>query len=534
MGSGAAGALTLVHLADRVAGADVPIRFDEPARGSRALAAALGALAAAALPPVHAVPLLLVSFTGLVRLIHTSPSPWRAAAVAWWFGLAHFIAGLYWIGPALLTGPARFGWLSAPAAIGLAVVLAVYPALAAFTARLLPLAIAGRVLAFAIAWTAAEWLRGNVLTGFPMNLMGTVWAPSIAMLQFTALAGAYGLGFVTVLAAAAPAALSLPPRSGRSWALPAAAFGLLAAVWAGGELRLALAPDSPPTGTSLRLVSVNIDQRIKWRDDMRMAALTRYVELSRRPGFEATDLVIWPETTVTFYLAERAPLRARLSRAAPPGGHLVTGSLRRIRSKELPTVFWNSLHALTPAGDIAATYDKHHLVPFAEYNPLSAILPLPILVGGANDYSAGPGPRTLRLPGLPPFSPLICYEAIFPGAAVAAGGPAQERPRWLLNITNDAWFRRTSGIWQHFEAVRLRAVEEGLPMVRVANAGISAVVDAYGRVRGRLGPDEAGVFDSPLPPALAAPPPQARLGGWSLVILLLLATAALPALGPQR
>ncbi len=511
------------------------IRFDEPARGSRALAAALGALAAAALPPVHAVPLLLVSFTGLVRLIHTSPSPWRAAAAAWWFGCAHFIAGLYWIGPALLTGPARFGWLAVPAAIGLAVVLAVYPALAAFTARLLPLTISGRVLALAIAWTAAEWLRCTILTGFPINLMGTVWAPSTAMIQGAALAGVYGLSFVTVLAAAAPAALAAPGAGARrAWLAPAAAFGLLAAVWAGGEIRLALAPDPPPTGTSLRLVSVNIDQRLKWRDDMRLAALTRYVELSRRPGFEATDLVIWPETTVTFYLAERAPLRARLSRAAPPDGHLVTGSLRRIRSKGLPSVFWNSLHALTPAGDIAATYDKHHLVPFAEYNPLSAVLPLPILVDGANDYSAGPGPRTLRLPGLPPFSPLICYEAIFPGAAVAAGGPAEERPRWLLNITNDAWFRRTSGIWQHFQAVRLRAVEEGLPMVRVANAGVSAVIDAYGRVRGRFGPDEAGVLDAPLPPALAVPPPQARLGGWTLAVLLLLATAALPALGLRR
>ena len=407
MGSGAAGAPALVHLDDRVAGADVPIRLDEPARGSRALAAALGALAAAALPPVHAVPLLLVSFTGLVRLIHTSPSPWRAAAVAWWFGFAHFIAGLYWIGPALLTGPARFGWLSAPAAISLVAVLAVYPALAAFTARLLPLAIAGRVLALAIAWTAAEWLRGAFLTGFPMNLMGTVWAPSSAMIQGAALAGVYGLSFVTVLAAAAPAALAAPGAGARRpWLAPAAAFGLLAAVWAGGEIRLALAPDSPPTGTSLRLVLANIDQRLKWRDDMRRAALTRYVELSRRPGFEATDLVIWPETAVTFYLAERAPLRTRLSRAAPPGGHLVTGSLRRTRSKGRTVAFWNSLHALTPAGVVAATYDKHHLVPFAEYNPLSAILPLPILVGGANDYSSGPGPRTLRLPGLPPFSPI--------------------------------------------------------------------------------------------------------------------------------
>ncbi len=491
-----------------------------------AAAAVLGALGVAALPPVHAVPLLVVSFTGFVRLIHSVSSPWRAAAVGWWFGFAHFIMGVYWIAPAalLLTE-------STPAAVigllGLSAILAIFPALAAFAARLLPLAIAGRVLAFAIAWSASEWLRGNVLSGFPMNIMGTVWAPSLAMIQFTALAGAYGLGFVTVLAAAAPAALSLPPRSGRSWALPAAAFGLLTAVWAGGAVRLAFAPEPPPTGVSLRLVQANIHQRFKWREKRRKAVLDQHVRLSRRPGFEAVDLVIWPEMTVTFNLAGNAPLRARLSRAAPPDGHLLTGSLRRTRKAGRATAVWNSLHALTPGGAIAATYNKHHLVPFGEYMPLREAHSFRVVPYESDDYSAGPGPRTLSLPGVAPFSPLICYEAIFPGEVVASG----ERPRWLLNITNDAWFEGTSGPWQHFEAARLRAVEEGLPLVRATNTGISAVVDAWGRVTGRLGPGEEGVLDVPLPPPTRAPTPHARFGGWTFAALLLLAASALPAFG---
>ncbi len=492
------------------------------------LAASLGALAAAALPPVYALPLLPISFTGLVWLIHTSRSPWRAAVSGWWFGLAHFVVAFYWIGPALLTGSSRFGWLAAPAVIGLAAVLALLPASAAFAARPPRLNIAGRALAVAIAWTVAEWLRGTLLTGFPMNPMGTVWAPSLVMIQATALFGVYGLSFLTVLAAAAPAALTAPRAderpARRPWLLPVAAFALLAAAWAGGEVRLALAPDGTPTGVSLRVVHPNVDQRVKWQEDKR-EALARHVRLSHRPGFEAANFVIWPETAATFYLDERAALREYAAQAAPPGGHLLTGAPRRSRSEGRTIAFWNSLHALTPAGTIAATYDKHHLVPFGEYNPLRAVLPLPALVWGASDYSAGPGPQTLRLPGVPPFSPLICYEAIFPGEVVAGTGTAEGRPQWLLNITNDAWFAGTTGPWQHFQAARLRAVEEGLPLVRAANVGISAVVNSYGRVVDRLDPGEAGVLDAPLPPALA-PPPQARLGNWTLAILLALAGAA--------
>ena len=494
------------------------------------LAAALGALAAAALPPVHALPLLLLSFTGLVWLIHTSRSPWRAALAGWCFGFAHFIAGIYWIAAALLTDPSRFGWLVVPSVLGLSAGFALFPALAAFAARLPALPIAGRVLALAVAWTAAEWLRGTVLGGFPMNLMGTVWAPSLGMIQGAALAGVYGLSFVTVLAAAAPAALAVPradERPGRRpWLLPAAAFGLLAALWVGGQARLALAPDRAATDIQLRLVQANVDQTLKWREGAREAALVRHVQLSRRPGFETADLVIWPEAAATFYIDESAPVRAFVAQAAPPGGLLLTGAPRRTRSAGRAIAFWNSLHALTPAGAIAATYDKHHLVPFGEYVPLRAVLPLPLLAYGAHDHSPGPGPRTLRLPGVPPFSPLICYEAIFPGAAVARGMAPDERPAWLLNITNDAWFGHTAGPYQHFQAARMRAVEEGLPLVRAANTGISAVVDAYGRVVGRLGLGEAGVLDAPLPPALSGRTPMARLGMWTLAILLLLAATA--------
>ena len=503
-----------------------------------ALAAGLGALAATALPPAHALPLLLVSFTGLVWLIHASRSPWHAAVAGWWFGLAHFICGIYWIGAALLTDPSRFGWMVAPAVIGLSAGFALFPALAAFAARLPALSCAGRVLALAVTWTAAEWLRGTIFGGFPMNLMGTVWAPSLGMVQGAALAGVHGLSFVTVLAAAAPAALAAsrvdesPGR--RPWLLPGAAFALLAAVWIGGQARLALAPDQAAGDIRLRLVQANIAQTLKWQEGERAAAIARHLSLSQGDGFAAADVVIWPEAAVTFLLNESPRLKAFVSRAAPPGGYLITGAPRRTRSAGRTIAFWNSLHVLDPAGAIAARYDKHHLVPFGEFIPLRAVLPLPLLAYGGRDHSAGPGPRTLSLPGLPPFSPLICYEAIFPGEAVAAGVSPDERPHWLLNITNDAWFGHTAGPYQHFQAARFRAVEEGMPLVRVANTGISAVVDSYGRVVGRLGLGETAVLDAPLPPPLAAPPPMARLGLWTLAILLSLGALAALVFGRRR
>ena len=312
------------------------------------------------------------------------------------------------------------------------------------------------------------------------------------------------------------------------------AFGLLTAIWIGGQARLALAPDLAPTEVNLRLVQANIDQTRKWEDGAREAGLAHHVVLSHEPGLDAVDVVIWPETAVPFFLDESATLQAFVSRAAPLGGYVITGAPRRTRSAGRTIAVWNSLHALGPAEAITASYDKHHLVPFGEYMPLRGIINLRRLAYGAVDSSAGPGPRTLRLPGVPPLSPLICYEAIFPGEVVAGDTPPGERPQWLLNITNDAWFGHTAGPYQHFQAARLRAVEEGMPLVRVANTGISAVVDSYGRVEGRLGLGEVGILDAPLPPALAVPPPMARLGDWILAILLLLGSAAAIAIGVRH
>ena len=485
-----------------------------------------------AMPPIYAAPLLLVSFSGLVWLIHTAASPWRAAAIGWCFATAHFIVSIYWIAPVLV----RFSGSTLKAMIGLlglSAYLALFPALAMFATRLPALSVPGRVLALAITWSAAEWLRGYVFGGYPINPMGMAWMPSLAMIQFASMAGVYGLGFATVLAAAAPAALfpwGTHASNTTAWALPGVAFALLAVVWTGGMARLALAPESPPTALSLRLVQSGIQQRTEWPDEQRMEVVERHLRLSRLPGFENTDLVIWPETAVSFYLEDDDVLRARLAEAVPPKGYLLTGALRQGQLEDRTWAIWNSFHALTPAGEIVATYDKHHLVPFGEFMPLHEVHSFRILPYDSEFFSAGPGPRTLHLPGVAPFSPMICYEAIFPGEVVAD----EARPRWLLNITNDAWFRGTSGTRQHLEAARMRAVEEGLPLVRATNTGITAVIDGWGRTIEQLGHDEAGVLDVHLPSTTGAPTVQARFGDWTLAVLLLLAAMFLPVVGRRN
>ncbi|MCH7931941.1 MAG: apolipoprotein N-acyltransferase, partial [Proteobacteria bacterium] len=281
------------------------------------------------------------------------------------------------------------------------------------------------------------------------------------------------------------------------------------AVWAGGSVRLAGAGDGTVEGVLLRLVQPNVGQHHKWEPELREALFARHLRLTASAGFERVTHVIWPETAVPFFLANEPARRRAIAAATPRGGALITGALRTTPEPTSPRKLWNSLHAIDDAGRVVATYDKFHLVPFGEYVPFRRWFPtIAKLTYGTIDFSAGPGPQTLRVPGLPSFSPLICYEAIFAHQVVDSA----DRPEFLLNLTNDAWFGISSGPYQHFAAARLRAVEQGLPLARAANTGISAVVDGYGRITARLGLDREGVVDAPLPEALGGLTPYARWG----------------------
>lgn len=458
------------------------------------LAFLLGAASVLALPPVHAVPVLLATIPGLLWLIGRAPG-WRRAA--WWgfgFGFGYHLAGLYWVTHSLFTDIGRWWWLVPVAAPGVALPMALFSVLPALAAWWLPPGWR-RVTGFAAAWVAAELLRGVLFTGFPWNLLGTVWAFHPLPLQPASVIGVHGLSLLTVLLAGLPLL-----RSPKAWAGGVAVLGL----WMGfGAWRLA---EPPPPDHAVRLVLVqgNIAQDTKWDPARRMPIFQRYLDLSAEaargqvaahPG--EPILVLWPETASPFLLAQDAEAMRLAGAALPAQALLLAGTVRAEWGSDgrLQALF-NSLVVLDPAGQAVGLFDKAHLVPFGEYMPLGGILPIRMVTGGV-DFSAGPGPEVLHLPrGLPSPGPLICYEVIFPGRVVG-----EERPAWLLNITNDAWFGISAGPYQHLAAARLRAVEEGLPMVRVAQTGVTAVFDATGRERASLGLGGSGVVVTALPAA---------------------------------
>lgn len=482
----------------------------------RGLAVALGVAAATALPPVHLLPALWVAFPGLLWLLDGTRSRWGAFGAGWWFGLGHFSVGIYWIAHALLVEPEKFGWMIPFATLGLGGVLACFTGAATLLARMSGVRGAGRVPMLAATWTLLEWARSWVLTGFPWNPIGSVWDPLLPMLQFGAVAGVFGLSWFTVVVAALPAlAGDAPPRRVKVAALAKAALFPLA-LYAWGAARLADAPTTFVDGVTLRLVQANIGQSHKWKDELRQAHFDAHLDLSRSPGLDGVTAVVWPETAAAYFLDTDDRRRVQASTAAPPGGWLLAGAPRVARE---PFQVWNSLIAIGADAGLAGLYDKVHLVPFGEYVPLRGMLPEALNIGGT-DFSPGPGLRTMELAGLPPFSPLICYEAIFPGAVV---GRDQPRPAWLLNVTNDAWFGLSAGPYQHLASARMRAIEEGLPLVRVANTGISAVFDGMGRPVARLGLGERGIVDAPLP---RAPDGLTPFGRWGNLVPLLLAAAS--------
>ena len=336
-------------------------------------------------------------------------------------------------------------------------------------------------------------MRGTVLTGFPWNPIGNVWVVVLPVLQTASWLGVYGLSAVTVFAAAV--VVMFAGRDRRGWLWGASGLAAISVLAVAGAVRLPASPTGTVPGVFLRVVQPNIAQRDKWLPARRAHNYARHLQMSGVRGADRVTHVIWPETAAPFSVSTDGQRRALMRKAVPPGGFLLTGSIRLETQNGRVSRVWNSLVAVDDKADVAAIYDKHHLVPFGEYMPFRNFLPFDKIAVGSLDFSAGPGPRTLHLPGLPAFSPLICYEVIFPGRVV----DENDRPAWMLNITNDAWFGISAGPHQHLASAIMRAVEEGLPLVRAANTGISAVVDPYGRVVARLGLDRAGVLNSTLP-----------------------------------
>ncbi|KIL97946.1 Apolipoprotein N-acyltransferase / Copper homeostasis protein CutE [Paramagnetospirillum magnetotacticum MS-1] len=457
---------------------------------------AAGILAASALPPTHVLPVLLIAFPAMAWSLDSAATRREAFGAGFWWSTGWFAVGLYWISNALLVDALRFGWMIPFAVFGLSSLLAAFNGLATLAVHMARLGRIARIPALAATLTLSEWLRSWVMSGLPWNPVGSVWDISLPMLQFGALGGIWGLSLLTYLVVLAPA---LVTRPGQGRTVAALVLGLPALIWIGGTWRLALNPEANVPDVTLRLVQAAVPQGNKWRDEQREAHLRDHVTLSRGPGFEKISAVIWPETAVAYFLDLDRLHRQMAAAAVPPGGLLLTGAPRITPRGVEPFQIWNSLMVVTGSSEIAAIYDKVHLVPWGEYVPLRSILPIDKITHGSTDFSAGPGPVTLALPGLPAMAPMICYEAIFPGAFLAKDQP---RPGWIVNVTNDGWFGISSGPHQHLAAARMRSIEEGLPQARAANTGISAVVDPVGRVIAHLPLGERGILDAPLPQSL--------------------------------
>ncbi|MGI9413020.1 MAG: apolipoprotein N-acyltransferase [Hyphomicrobiales bacterium] len=506
------------------------------------LAVALGAVSALAMAPFNLMPVLLVTFTVLVWLLDgidaqagSRGSAFRSGVwLGWCFGFGYFLAGIHWVASAFLVDAETFAWMVPFVLVLFPLMLGTFWALALGFAAAFWTAGISRLLVLAAFLTAAEWLRGHVLTGFPWNTLGLAAAGSDALLQLAAYAGVYGLGFFVILIASAPALLA-DESTGRGLARHAGTMSfaglaaLFVAFWIGGAYELSNAPVAVGDGPRIRVVQPNIAQKDKWDPAQRSRIFTSYIEMSdaaSSPEFSGVgdfDIVVWPESAPPFLLEDAPDALASIAALIPDKAVLVTGALR---TEPAPTPgaekrYFNSVLAIDGTGTVIAHHDKFHLVPFGEYLPFEKLLEpwgLRKLVTMPAGFSAGTAARTVRLPGLPAFSPLVCYEIIFSLAVVDRA----DRPAWLLNVTNDAWFGDSAGPRQHFQQARLRAIEQGLPVIRAANTGISAVIDARGRVLKQLALGTRGVIDTVLPDA-APPPPYALFGDRILFAIVVLA-----------
>jgi apolipoprotein N-acyltransferase len=509
------------------------------------VALAAGAASALAFPPFDAFPVLWVTLPVFVWLIDGSESEETAgfvrrllpaAAAGWVFGFGFFLAGLWWIGAAFLVDAAEFAWLLPIAVVALPAGLALFWGAGAALARAFWVEGPARILVFAIVMSVAEWWRGHLLTGFPWNAIGYALTPVPVMMQSASLIGLWGLTLVAFLVFAAPAVFADDLRSaplGR--AVLAVAALLLVAHVGYGYVRLSGGPDPSVPGVRLRIVQPSIPQNERWQSGKDDEIMARYLDLSREggpssPGMDGVTHLIWPESAFPFLLTRKPSALAAIADLLPAGATLITGAARAEDDGAggSSSHVFNSVYVIDDGGEIRAAYDKVHLVPFGEYLPFSGLfeaLGIRQLIAVPGGFAPGSRVRTLDVAGAPPFGPLICYEIIFPGAVVEPGN----RPGWLLNVTNDAWYGDTPGPYQHFLQARVRAVEEGLPVVRAANSGISAIVDAHGRVLDSLGLGRVSVIDGGLPAALA-PPPYARFGDL-LFLVVLFATATFATLG---
>jgi len=478
------------------------------------IAVAAGALSALAMPPFDAFPVLFITLPILVWLIDGTTAPvdagflrrlWPAAKTGWLFGFGYFLAGLWWLGMAFLADGDEFIYLMPFAVVALPAGLALFWGFGAAIARVFWSDGWRRIVALAAGLALAEWLRGTLFTGFPWNSIGYAALSNTVMMQSASVLGLYGVTPLALLVFASPgifaASSSVRPR--RMRALFVFALILVVAQLGFGAWRLSTSTSETVDKVVIRIVQPNISQSEKWQEGKEMEIFNRYNKLSADKGKGGFTHMIWPESSFPFLLTRNRSAMASIAALLPKGTTLITGAMRAEAPMPGATegYTYNSLYVINADGEIVAAQDKVHLVPFGEYLPFQPWLEslglrqLTRLRGG---FAAGHQRRHIELDNAPTLLPLICYEIIFSGEVRGTG----KTPGWIVNVTNDAWYGNTPGPYQHLRQSRVRAVEEGLPMVRAANSGISAITDSYGRIVGIIPLGKSGLLDKPLPKAL--------------------------------
>ena len=472
------------------------------------------------------MPLLWVVYPCLLFLLDGAATHRQAFAIAWWFGFGQFFTAFYWLTFSMFTDIAHWWWAVPFASTILPILLGFIPGFAVmmwWRERQTGLM---RIAGFAAWLTVGEWIRGHFLTGFPWNLTAQGWIACLPLLQSFSWLGQYGLGFATIAAAAAPALLgdgAYPAR--RGLAAAAGGIAMFAALAAWGEYRLAETLDPGSTDLVFRLVQPNVSQSEK--HDLSRDHFATLLRLSEQPSAGSQPrFFIWPETAVPYPLDMSPEIPKAIASVLQPGGLVLTGALRREPGPDGHMRYYNSLEVVDSEGRRLAHYDKTHLAPFGEYMPFRNVLPLDALAVGSQDLTPGTGAETISVPGLPPFAPAICYEAIFPETIV----DPRHRPAFLVQVTNDGWFGVSAGPHQHFAMARARAVEQGMPLLRAGNTGVSGAVDSFGRLIGKLKLGETGFLDVALPRALSRPPFYA-VHGDLIYAMILLTYAGLSKLG---
>ena len=335
------------------------------------------------------------------------------------------------------------------------------------------------------------------------------------MLQITSITGIWGLSFLTILAFAAPATVNWQQYNNLKPTI--ILFSVVILVFIGGFIRLKMA-DTSMLNEKIRIVQANIDQSHKWDDDKMRDIIFKYFSMTKSYESERIKYVVWPESALPYFIDDNSEILNSLKQVIPINGYLITGSMRaKYDNFGFIQQIWNSMHIIDSKGDILGFYDKHHLVPFGEYVPFRNILPINKITQGLTDFSVGKGITTLSYDNIIPFSPLICYEAIFPNEVIDNNNP----PKLLINITNDAWYGNSSGPYQHFNMTRVRAIEHGIPMIRSANTGISGIIDSYGQVIAKSDYGQNSIIDEYIPKALSQPTFYTRFGNYTILLIML-------------